>query len=107
MFFATQYDSSLSSFVPNIRILTQVVAVKSLTEKSLQTVRQRNKHTYRQTNTITEKAKTKYPLYTSYRGYKNTVIAYSHVHIQVSMQYRVTLGSPTERHSNGVLLACR
>ena len=42
--------------------LTQVVAEKSLTEKkSLQT--------NRQTNIITEKAKTIYPLYTSYRGY--------------------------------------
>ena len=29
----TQYNSSLSSFVPNFRILTQVVAEKSLTEK--------------------------------------------------------------------------
>ena len=31
--FATQYNSTLSSFVPNFRILTQVVAEKSLTEK--------------------------------------------------------------------------
>ena len=31
----TQYNSSLSSFVPNIRILTQVVAEKSLTEKNV------------------------------------------------------------------------
>ena len=30
--FATQYNSSLSSFVPNFRILTQVVAEKSLTK---------------------------------------------------------------------------
>ena len=32
--FATQYNTSLSSFVPNFRILTQVVAEKSLTEKN-------------------------------------------------------------------------
>ena len=31
-FFVTQYNSSLSSFVPNFRILTQAVAEKSLTE---------------------------------------------------------------------------
>ena len=31
--FATQYNSSLSSFVPNLRVLSQVVAEKSLTEK--------------------------------------------------------------------------
>ena len=31
--FATQYNLSLSSFVPNFRILTQVVAEKSMTEK--------------------------------------------------------------------------
>ena len=33
--FVTQYSSSLSSFVPNFRILTQVVAEKSLTEKNV------------------------------------------------------------------------
>ena len=32
-FFVTQYNSSLSSFVPNFRFLSQVVAEKSLTEK--------------------------------------------------------------------------
>ena len=32
-FFVTQYNLSLSSFIPNFRILTQVVAEKSLTEK--------------------------------------------------------------------------
>ena len=32
-FFVTQYNSSLSSFVPNFRILSHVVAEKSLTEK--------------------------------------------------------------------------
>ena len=31
--FVTQYNSSLSSFVPNFRILTQIVAEKPLTEK--------------------------------------------------------------------------
>ena len=35
VFFVTQYNLSLSSFVPNIRILTQVVAEKSLTEKNV------------------------------------------------------------------------
>ena len=33
--FVTQYNLSLSSFVPNFRILTQVVAEKSLTEKNV------------------------------------------------------------------------
>ena len=33
LFFVTQYKSSLSNVVPNFRILTQVVAEKSLTEK--------------------------------------------------------------------------
>ena len=33
VFFVTHYNSSLSSFIPNFRILTQVVAEKSLTEK--------------------------------------------------------------------------
>ena len=64
VFFVTQYNSSLSSFVPNFKLLTQVVAEKSLMEKSLQT----DKPTHKQTNIITEKAKTIYPLYTSYRG---------------------------------------
>ena len=31
--FVTQYNSSQSSFVPNLRILSQVVAEKCLTEK--------------------------------------------------------------------------
>ena len=52
-FFVTQYNSSSSSFVPNFRILTQVVAEKSLTEKKVYrqtdkpTNRQTNKHNYR------------------------------------------------------------
>ena len=33
--FVTQYDASLSNIVPNFRILTQVVAEKSLTEKNV------------------------------------------------------------------------
>ena len=33
VFFVTQYNSLLSSFVPNFRIQSQVVAEKSLTEK--------------------------------------------------------------------------
>ena len=61
LFVVTQYNSSLSSFVPKFRIITKVVAEKSLTEKSLQ-------QTNKQTNIVTEKAKTIYPLYTSYRG---------------------------------------
>ena len=48
-------------FVPNFKILGQVVSEKSLMEKeSLQT----DTHT----NIRTEKAKTIYPLYTSYTG---------------------------------------
>ena len=35
--FVTQYNSSLSSFVPNFRIVTHVVAEKSLTEKNVHT----------------------------------------------------------------------
>ena len=35
----------------------------------------RQTETDRQTNTITEKAKTIYPLYTSYRGYKYRFLA--------------------------------
>ena len=54
--FVTQYNSSISRFVPNFRIRSQLVVEKSLTEKKL-TNRQPN----RQTNTITEKAKTIYP----------------------------------------------
>ena len=46
-------------FVPNFKILSQVVPEKSLTEK---------KFTDTQTNIRTEKAKTIYPLYTSYTG---------------------------------------
>ena len=53
-FFVIQYNSSLPSFVPNFRILSQVVAEKSLTEK---------KFTNRPTNMVTEKAETIYPLY--------------------------------------------
>ena len=33
VFFVKQHNLSLSSFVPNIKILSQVVAKKSLTEK--------------------------------------------------------------------------
>ena len=44
-FFATQYNLSLSSFVPNFRILSQVVAEKSLTEKKV--YRQTDKHNNR------------------------------------------------------------
>ena len=34
LFFVTQYNSSLSSFVPNFRIIIGVVTEKSLTEKN-------------------------------------------------------------------------
>ena len=44
-------------FVPNFKILGQVVAEKSLTKKK-----------FTHTHTQTEKAKTIYPLYTSYTG---------------------------------------
>ena len=53
---------SLPSFVPNFKILGQAVPEKSLTKK----------FTHRNTNTFTEKAKTIYPLYTSYTGGINT-----------------------------------
>ena len=70
LFFVTQYNSSLSGFVLNFRILTQVDAEKSLTEKKV----------YRQTNTqtdkyiITEKARTIYP-YIRRTGGINTIQA--------------------------------
>ena len=35
VFFVTQYNSSLSSFEPNFRILSQVVAENSLTRKNV------------------------------------------------------------------------
>ena len=43
LFFVTQYDSSLSSFVPNFRIQSQVVAEKSLTEKKVIFIKQKEK----------------------------------------------------------------
>ena len=49
LFFVTQYNTSRLHFVPNVRILSQVVAEKSLTEKMF---------TDKQTNIVTEKAKT-------------------------------------------------
>ena len=48
LFFVTQYNTSLSSFVPNFRILTQVAAEKSLTEKKF-TDKQTDKKTNKQT----------------------------------------------------------
>ena len=66
--FVTQYNSSLSSFVPNFRVLSQVVAEKSFNRKKV--YKQTDRQTYKQTNIITEKAKTISPLYTWYRGYK-------------------------------------
>ena len=51
-------------FVPNFKILGQVVSEKSLTEKKFT-----DRHTDTQTSAVrTEKAKTVYPLYTSYTG---------------------------------------
>ena len=35
LFFVIRYNSSLSCFVPNFRILSQVIAVKSLTEQNV------------------------------------------------------------------------
>ena len=46
VFFVTQYNSSLSSFVPNFRVLTHIVAEKSLTKKKF-TDKQTDKHNYR------------------------------------------------------------
>ena len=62
LFFVTQYNSSLSSFVPNFRILT-LVAEKSLTEKKFtdKQNRQTDKHNYR-------KGKNYIPPIYSYRG---------------------------------------
>ena len=65
IFFVTQYNSSLSSFVPNFRALSQVATEKSLTEKNVY------EQTNKQTNIITEKAKTINPLYTLYGGIKS------------------------------------
>ena len=56
----TQYNLSYLMFVPNFKILSQVVSEKSLTEKKVY------RQTDRQTNIRREKAKTIYPLYTSY-----------------------------------------
>ena len=54
------YNSSLSSFVPNFRSCWEIFdRVKGY------------KHTSKQTNVVTENAKTIYPLYTSYRGIKD------------------------------------
>ena len=50
LFIVTQYNSSLSSFVPNFRALSQVVAERKKVYKQGD----------RQTNIVTEKAKTIY-----------------------------------------------
>ena len=59
--FVTQYNSSISRFVPNFRIRSQLVVEKSLTEKKAyeQTTKQTDKHNYR-------KGKNYIPLYSSY-----------------------------------------
>ena len=82
LFFVTQYNSSLSSFVPNFRILTQVVAENSRTEIKVyrQTIAEKSliekkiTETKKQPNKITEKAKNIYPLYTSFQGYNDHII---------------------------------
>ena len=76
--------------VPNIKILSQVVSEKSLTEIFFL-------QTNRQTNTVTEKAKTIYPLYTSYaRGKINLakchvymMVGYAHYLNQIFMDFNV------------------
>ena len=45
LFSVTQYNSSLSTFVPNFRALSRVLAEKSLKEKKV--YRQTDKHNYR------------------------------------------------------------
>ena len=44
LFFVTKYNSSLSNFVLNFRILSLVVAEKSLTEKKLNFLLERKKN---------------------------------------------------------------
>ena len=51
-------------FVPNFKILGDVVPVKSLTKKSLH----RQTHTHTEKHIVMEKMKTIYPLHTSYAG---------------------------------------
>ena len=83
------------AFVPNFRILTQVVAEKSLTEK---------KFTNRQTNIITEKAKTIYPLYTSYRRYNKRKKSKWGARRQSSGNYNKRLkGEQEDRAAAGVI----
>ena len=67
-FFNTQYNLSLPSFVPNFKILGQVVPEKSLTEKKV----------YKHTNTQTHGKNKNYipPIYFVYRGYKYTLPNY-------------------------------
>ena len=48
--FVTQYNSSLSSFVPNFRILSLVVAKKSLAEKKLKFSLERKKNEHKGTD---------------------------------------------------------
>ena len=68
-------------FVPNFKILSQVVSEKSLTEKKFT-----DRQTDRQTNIRTEKAKTIYPLYTSYTGgIKITIEIYDGLFLKVSI----------------------
>ena len=55
------YNKLYQTFVPNFKILGSVVPEKSSTKKSLHT-----NPTPTHTNTVTEKTKTIYPLYTSY-----------------------------------------
>ena len=59
LIFYKQYNLSLPNFVPNFKILSQVVPEKSLTEKKL---------TDRYTNIFFRKGKNNIPLNTSYAG---------------------------------------
>ena len=65
-YFYTQFNLSLSNFVPNYKILSQVVSEKSLIEK---------KTTDRYTNIVTEKAKTIYPYILLMPGYNDAAVA--------------------------------
>ena len=90
-------------FVPNFEILGQVVAEKSLTEKKV--YRQKDKDT----NIMTEKAKTIYPLYTSYTGgiinlYVNCVYCTVAV-MTIKSFHRLKIGKRGKWHS--LLCYCR
>ena len=96
--FATQFNASLSSFAPNFRILSQVVAEKSLTEKKF-TDRQTNK----QKNTITEKAKTIYPYILHTGGITNpkgTGYGQYNIHLRDNKVYIYVINAAREADLN-------